>query len=162
VGRGDAQGDGAVRSLEDAITLLGQNLFRECPYGGLVFNEKNRLGGAGGLVEGRGCRLSGGGDRLFSESRFGETRVERLEARRREQLPRQNRCASRCTLDLGELLRASGIFARRFEQKLGVDLNYGEEVVELVRDKAGRFVCLFEIVCSYGEVDRRRLLPLLS
>jgi hypothetical protein len=59
-------------------------------------------------------------------------------------------------------LRAGWILTGGFEQELCVDLNDGEEVVELVGDKAGRFVRLFEIVSSFREVDRRRLLLLLS
>jgi hypothetical protein len=65
-------------------------------------------------------------------------------------------------LDLGELLRAGWVFARGLKQELSVDLNYGEEVIELVCDKAGRLVRLFEVVGSYGKVDRRLLLPVLS
>lgn len=44
--RGDPQGDGAVGGLENAITFLGQNLFRDGSYRGLVFNEENRLSDA--------------------------------------------------------------------------------------------------------------------
>jgi hypothetical protein len=59
-------------------------------------------------------------------------------------------------------LRAGWILACGFEQELGVDLNDGEEVVELVGDKAGRSVRLLKIVTSFREVDRRRPLLLLS
>jgi hypothetical protein len=65
-------------------------------------------------------------------------------------------------LDLGELLHAGRVFARRLEQELSVDLNYGEEVIELVCNKACRLVRLFEVVGSYGKIDRSLLLFVLS
>jgi len=64
-------------------------------------------------------------------------------------------------LDLRQLLRAGRVFASGLEQKLGVDLNDSEQVVELVSDKAGRFVRLFEIASSRGEIYFRRLTCLL-
>lgn len=54
------------------------------------------------------------------------------------------------------------MFARGLEQELGVDLNDGEEVIELVCDKTGRPVRLFEIASSLGEVDRRCVMLVLS
>ncbi|HEX9382607.1 MAG TPA: hypothetical protein VF908_04355 [Gemmatimonadaceae bacterium] len=51
MGRGQPQRDGAVGSLQDAITLLGKNLLREGPQRGLVLDEKNRFGDTWGLLE---------------------------------------------------------------------------------------------------------------
>lgn len=65
-------------------------------------------------------------------------------------------------MDLGELLHAGWVFARGLEQELGVDLNYSQQVIELVSDEAGRLVRFFEVVATPGMIDRRLLLPVLS
>ena len=94
------------------------------------------------------------------ERRLGETDIERFQTRRSQQLTRQNGGASRRGLDLAKLLRTGGIVAGALEQELGIYLNDGEEVVQLVRDVAGRLVGLLQIGRSFFEVDSRRLLLL--
>jgi hypothetical protein len=49
-------------------------------------------------------------------------------------------------LDFFQLLSALRILARRLQQEFGVDLDDGEQVVQLVGNEAGRLVRLFEIV----------------
>jgi hypothetical protein len=55
-----------------------------------------------------------------------------------EKLPRENRRAPGCALDLLQLLETFRIVGVGFDQELGVDLNYGEQVVQLVRGEASR------------------------
>jgi len=160
VSGGEPQSDGAIGGLQNAISFLGKNLFCESPHCRFILDEENRLGDAGSLLE-SGGRFVGGGERLLLQGRLSEIRIERLESRRREQLARQNRRAPGCSLDLRQLLRASRAFAGALEQELSVDLNDGEEVVELVCNKACCLVRIFEVASSGGEVDRRRATILL-
>jgi hypothetical protein len=97
---------------------------------------------------------------FFRERRLGETGVERFQTCRRKQLTRQNGGAPRRGLDLAEFLRTGGIVASGLEQELGIDLNDREEVVQLMRDVAGRLVGFLQVRRSFFEVDSRRL-PLL-
>lgn len=73
------------------------------------------------------------------------TDIEWFQSRRGQQLTRQNGGASRRGLDLAKLLRAGGIIAGALEQELSIYLNDREEVVQFVRDVAGRLVGLLQI-----------------
>jgi hypothetical protein len=57
-------------------------------------------------------------------------------------------------------LRAGRIVASALEQELGIYLNDREEVVQLVRDVAGRLVGFLEIGRSFFDVDSSRVLLL--
>jgi hypothetical protein len=81
---------------------------------------------------------------LSTQCRFGDPRVERLQPRRCEKLSGKDGSPLGCALDLFQLLRALGIFARGLEKKFRVDLDDGEEIVELVRDEAGGLVRFLE------------------
>lgn len=48
-------------------------------------------------------------------------------------------------MNLVELFGARWILSYAVEEKFSVDLDYGEEIVQLVRNKAGRFVCSLEL-----------------
>lgn len=50
-----------------------------------------------------------------------------------------------------ELLRAFRIVALGSKQELGVDLDDREEIVQLVRDEAGRFIGFFQ--CTGARID---------
>ena len=63
-------------------------------------------------------------------------------------------------MTLFQLARAARILSQRSEQKLGVDLNDGEEVVQVVRDSAGRAVSLLEVAIGCGEIDFGSLIVL--
>ena len=63
-------------------------------------------------------------------------------------------------MNLFQLPRAAGILSYRGEQELGVDLNDGKQVVEVVRDGAGRSVGLLEVVIGCGEIDFGSLIVL--
>ena len=56
-------------------------------------------------------------------------------------------------MNLFQLARAARILSQRSEKKLSVDLNDGEEVVQVVRDGTGRPVRLLEVVIGCGEID---------
>ena len=64
--------------------------------------------------------------------------------------------------DLAKLLRTGGIVAGALEQELGIYLNDREEIVQLVRDVAGRLAGFLQIRSSFFEVDSRRLQFLLA
>jgi hypothetical protein len=91
---------------------------------------------------------------------LGLTDIEWFQSRRSQQLTRQNGGASRRGLDLAKFLRTGGIIAGALEQELSIYLNDREEVVQFVRDVAGRLVGLLQIGCSFFEVNPRRLLLL--
>jgi hypothetical protein len=65
-------------------------------------------------------------------------------------------------LDLVQLLGAGWIPGGGLDQELSVDLDYGEQVVELVGDKSGCLVGLFEITGSRRRIDCWRALLVLS
>lgn len=160
--RGDTQSYGAVSCFENAITLLGQNLFREYAHCCFVFDKKDRLARPDCAFQSRRSLFCGEGTCFFPERRLGDTGIERFQPRRRQQLSRQNGGAPRRGLDLAKLLRTGGIVAGALEQELGIYLNDREEIVQLVRDVAGRLVGFLQIRGSFFEVDSRRLLLLLA
>jgi len=49
-------------------------------------------------------------------------------------------------LDLVQLVPTLRIPARGFEEEFSVDLNYGEKVIQLVRDEAGSLVRFLETI----------------
>jgi len=93
---------------------------------------------------------------------LGEPGIERFQACRRQQLARENRGAPRRGLDLAKFLLTRRVVACALEQELGIYLNDREEVVQLVRDVAGRLVGFLQIGCSFFEIDSRRLLLLTA
>lgn len=66
-------------------------------------------------------------------------------SRRCEELAGKNRGAPRSALNFAELLGALGVLTRGLEKELGIYLNNGEKVVQLVCDVAGGPVRFFEL-----------------
>jgi hypothetical protein len=67
-----------------------------------------------------------------------------------------NRGAPRGALNFGVLLEALGVFPRGLEEKLGIYLNDGEKVIELVCDVAGCLVRLFQLARAVQRIRGRR------
>lgn len=63
-------------------------------------------------------------------------------------------------MDLVKLQGARGIAVDRFQEELSIDLNYGQEIVQLVRDKACRLVCVLQSARPGGMIARGRILLL--
>jgi hypothetical protein len=77
-------------------------------------------------------------------------------SRRCEELPRENRGAPRGALNFAELLDALGVFPRGLEEKLGIYLNDGQKIIELVSDVAGCLVRLFQLARAVRRIRGRR------
>lgn len=118
---------------------MRQNAARETAHRGLVLDEQD------GTRERRPLGGFRGGFLCFlAQARLDGCGIERLQTRRGQQLARQDRRATRRTLDFVQLLRIFRGVTDRFEQELGVDLDDGEEIVEFVGDETGGFVRFFE------------------
>ena len=104
-------------------------------------HEKDRLANAWRLFRNGNAGFSDGRRRCsLLQACFGRRAIERLELRRREELSGENRGAPGRPLNLIQLFGSLRIAARRSKKKFRVDLDDGEEVVQLVCDEAGGFV----------------------
>jgi hypothetical protein len=83
---GNPQSDCSIRGLENSITLLGKEPLGQAPDSGFILDQENRLGDPRTLLCNRGRFRSSSRSGFFLKGRFGESRIERLEPRRREQL----------------------------------------------------------------------------
>ena len=75
-------------------------------------------------------------------------------------MPGEDGGASGGALNLFHLLDVGRILAYGLHQKFGVDLDDGEEIIELVGDETCRLVGFLEIVCSRRQVRARGSLDL--
>jgi hypothetical protein len=126
---------------------VGENLLRERAESCFIFHEENRLANSWRLFRNRSARFSDGSRRCFLlQACLGCRAIERLELRRCEELSGENRGTPGRPLNFIQLFGALGILSRGNEKKFRVDLDDGEEVVQLVCDEAGGFVGFLECV----------------
>jgi hypothetical protein len=118
-----------------------ENFPGESAEGCFVFDEENRLANAWRLFRNGSSRFSDGRARCFLlQAGLGCRAIERLELRRREKLSGENRGTPGCPLNLIQLFGSLRIIVRGGKKKFRVDLDDGEEVIQLVCDEAGGFV----------------------
>jgi len=119
-----------------------------------VFHEQDRLANAWRLFHNGNAGFSDGRRRdSLLQACLGGRAIERLELRRREELSGENRGAPGRSLNLIKLFGSLRIVARRREKKFRVDLDDGEEVVQLVCDEAGGFVGFLQRVRAGIRLD---------
>lgn len=139
--------DRAVSGVEHPVPVVRENFLGESAEGCFVFNEENRLANAWRLFRNGSSRFSDGRARcLLLQAGLGYSSIERFELRRCEELSGENRGAPGCPLNLIQLLGSLWIIVRGSKKKFRVDLDDGEEVVQLVCDEAGGFVGFLERV----------------
>ena len=126
---------------------MRENFLGEGANSRFVFDEENGLANARRLFRNGSPRFSDCGPRCFLlQAGLGCRAIKWLELRRCEELSGENRRAPRCPLNLIQFFCALRIFARGSEKKFRVDLDDGEEVIQLVSDEAGGFVGFLQCV----------------
>jgi len=144
----------AVCGVEHSVSIVRENFFGEGAKGRFVFHEQDCLANAWRPFRNGNARFSDGRRRCFlSQARLGCRAIERLELRRCEELSGENRGTPRCPLNLIQLFGALRILARRSKKKFRVDLDDGQEVVQLVSDVTGGFVGFIQCVRAGIRLD---------
>jgi hypothetical protein len=141
VSRCQPECDRAISCLEYPVPIVRENFLGESAEGCFVFHEENCLANAGRLFRDANAGFSDGRRRCsLLQACLGRRAIERLELRRREELSGENRGATGRPLNLIELFGSLRIIALSRKQKFRVDLDDGEEIVQLVCDEAGGLV----------------------